>query len=278
MTSPRGISVKQGGVWKEVKMTYFNSGGLWNPVEKGYVRRNGAWSQFFPSEGQEIFSTPATSGWTVPAGITSITVTVVAGGGGGGGSGTQYGPGGGGGGGGAGGAIFNATMPVLAGELLRITVGDGGQGAQEVSATSPAQVGEDGTTSSVTALFSSITAYGGKGGAGPTIGSILPGSSSVEEIAYNINGGAGGVGGNVALAGNATIGPEIPAIYSGQDGTDGISKSETTTGGAPGSRSPLGAGPIPYGQGGFGANSTVITSTSRPSAPRGNPGIVIINW
>ena len=273
----RGIFVKQSGTWKEVKQSYVKLGGVWQPIEKGYVKRNGQWSQYYPDQGQEIFATVGPTGWLVPAGVNSVVVTVVAGGGGGGGSGTQYGPGGGGGGGGAGGAVFEAVMTVSPDEVLAITVGDGGKGAPEVSRTTAAVNGENGGTSSVIGNLGSIVAIGGTGGSGPALSAILGSSTSVQNIVYSLAGGAGGAGGNVSLNGNAQVGTDTPLVFSGQAGTGTATDQITSVGGAPGSRI-LSGSPLPYGNGGLGANSTSLTAATRPAAQNGNPGLVIINW
>nr|BFF04770.1 hypothetical protein GCM10020241_64450 [Streptoalloteichus tenebrarius] len=76
----------------------------------------------------QVFATPGAVKFTVPAGITLVTVHVVGAGGGGGGSGWGTfpvpGPAGGGGGGGA---NATCTLIVAPGNVLNITVGAGGE-------------------------------------------------------------------------------------------------------------------------------------------------------
>ncbi|MFD7579678.1 hypothetical protein ACFV61_14850, partial [Kitasatospora sp. NPDC059817] len=94
------------------------------------------------------FTTDAT--FTVPDGVTGITVTLVAagagGGGGGGGGGTglfKSGGGGGAGGGGGGGARVACTLAVTPGDVLTLTVGSGGAGAPGAACGAEADPGFD---------------------------------------------------------------------------------------------------------------------------------------
>ena len=100
-----------------------------------------------------IFTTPGTTSWTCPTGVTSVEVLVVAGGGGG--AGTEDGTCGSGGGG-AGGYRTATGLSVTPGQSYTVTVGSGGAGG-------PASYGTQGADG-VNSVFSSITSEGGGGG------------------------------------------------------------------------------------------------------------------
>jgi len=133
--------------------------------------------------------------WTVPQGVTSISVTVV-GGGGGGGGGTEKGNGYGGGGGG-GGAVSYGTLAVSPGNVVSISVGSGGNGAGQ-SNLSPGG-GDNGGGSSISCPGGSVSAGGGKaggrwgGGAGGSGGSAGSGGGTGGG---DHDSGSGGKGGN----------------------------------------------------------------------------------
>lgn len=115
----------------------------------------------------QVFSSPGTTNFTVPAGVTKLLIEV-RGGGGGGGKGNAGGGavGQGGSGGGYGMGIFAVTP----GSVHAVTVGAGGLGASGGTCT----VGGSGGSSSVGALISA-TGGGGGGGCGS---SSTPGSST----------------------------------------------------------------------------------------------------
>ena len=130
--------------------------------------------------GSRTFTSSGT--FTVPYGVTSVTVFCVGGGGGGGhGSATHIYSGvsniqthdGSGGGGGGGGRCNRGTLSVTAGQTIIVTVGAGG--------------GSGGTGGTTT--FSSISASGGSPGAA--------GQSGNKNINYGGSGGSGGSGGGV---------------------------------------------------------------------------------
>jgi hypothetical protein len=114
------------------------------------------------------FSTPGTSTWTVPAGVTSITVQAWgAGGGGSKGFSSLKGTGGGGGG------FAQAVIAVTPGTVINVTVGAGGAGANA------AGNGGAGGNSTVSFSTNTLTAFGGGGG-----------------ISTNAPSGTGGAGGS----------------------------------------------------------------------------------
>jgi hypothetical protein len=117
--------------------------------------------------------------WTVPSGVTRITIELwgAGGGGAGGASGPiSSGPGGGGGGGGSG-AYVRTSVGVKQGEQYTIRIGGGGQGGRGQS-NDVAMSGDDGEDTVV--LQGSqvvVTARGGGGGKAPKPGSFSGGAS-----------------------------------------------------------------------------------------------------
>lgn len=105
---------------------------------------------------------PGSRNWTVPAGVTSVTVHVV-GGGGGGGTAQEVLNGGAGGGGGSGG-YGASTFSVTPGDNLGINVGGGGGGGQTSGRGSVAN-GGGGGSSNIT-RNGAVMAYGNGGGGG----------------------------------------------------------------------------------------------------------------
>jgi len=164
----------------------------------------GVWGQT-----TQTFSTPGTSNFTVPAGVTSITVECWGAGGGGGGSNSN----GAGGSGGGGGGYATSVFSVSPGDIVSYTVGAGGTAGI-------ANIGDGGNGGSSSVL--GMTANGGTGGirnAG-TVGSGGIASGGTTNTTGNnggaggasggnggagANGGAGGTGGTNAVGGNGTI-------------------------------------------------------------------------
>jgi len=156
----------------------------------------------------------APNSWTVPAGVTSITVQAWGAGGAGGGS-TSNGNGGSGGGGGA---YASRTITVTPGSTINYTIGAGGIGSNG-----------NGTAGGDTTL----NALNARGGAGGTA-----------------NSGAGGVGG-IATGGVPTNTDGLPGgAGGGNPGGDGGDSGNGGTGGAGGSNSAGGVGNPPGGGGG----------------------------
>ncbi len=114
---------------------------------------------------EQVFT--QSSVWTVPTGVTQISVTLIGGGGGGQAGWGNYGGFGGAGAGGKAGALVATTITVTPGQVLTITVGSGGVGGstEYVCDTCPdGAPGNDGGSSDI-AGFSTTTAAGGQGGA-----------------------------------------------------------------------------------------------------------------
>ncbi len=143
-----------------------------------------------------IFTTPGTSSWTVPSGVTSVTVSLWGAGGGSGGNGYTSG-----GGGGGGGAYASKVLSVTPGQSISYTVGTGGGAGGYVGFPIFGQsVGTTGGASTC----SSVTAGGGLGG-GDGVGGA-GGSASGGDV--NISGQSGFYGGSPfnddgGLAGNS---------------------------------------------------------------------------
>jgi hypothetical protein len=182
------------------------------------------------------FTTPGTFNWTVPAGVTQITVEAWGAGGAGGGSNNYTSCKGAGGAGGGGGAYAaNSTVSVTPGQNLTIVVGAGGIGVYGAD-------GNDGGHSFVgndtNPAHAFVLAAGGSGGTANIAGGQPPG-------------GAGGraedsVGQTRIAGGNGTDGDSGGLVYSGDggdgaygggsggDGFDGAENKNGYPGGAPG--------------------------------------------
>ncbi len=172
--------------------------------------------------------------FTVPAGVTSVTVEAWGGGGAGGGCTTLTRSTGGGG---AGGSYTKTTLvAVTSGATISVTVGAGGIGV------SGANGGIGGT--STFASTSPVSAIGGTGGNANGTLTPLNGLGANTTIGSTYNGGAGGVG-------DATSGT------SGTSGGGGGGAGSTSSGSAPTTGINAGIG----GTGG-GGNGAIGTATS----------------
>lgn len=194
-------------------------------------------------------TTPYTSSttWTVPAGVTCITVELWgAGGGSGGAKGNTYVDGfgntvayGAGAGGGGGGAFSKTqTITVTPGQVITITVGTGGS-----AGTTSATNGGNGGTSSVLVGSTTYQALGGSGGAGRnsttsngvgaggnggvaetngTLYSIMRkggnGAAGIVNGSFNFGGSGGGAGGSTSDGGNAAAAVSPSASVVGASG------------------------------------------------------------
>lgn len=173
----------------------------------------GSVSQTAPTitTGVANFTTPGTYTWIVPAGITSVSVTVIGGGGGGGLGRTGQDEAGetvlfGGGGGGGGGVTFANNVPVTPGSSITVTVGRGGSGSVTFSP------GDQGTNSS----FLAYIAGGGGGGYAADFNSGGAGG--------NAGGAGGGKGGNGSGRNGGTGGSTLASPY-GTGGAGGRSNA-----------------------------------------------------
>lgn len=103
--------------------------------------------------------------WTVPSGVTSITILAVGGGGGGGGASVGKGEEAyRAGNGGNGGSIVITTATVVGGDTISVTIGSGGSGSPGVGG------GTGGTTTVVKNSFVTLASAGGGAGGGTSGG------------------------------------------------------------------------------------------------------------
>ena len=172
------------------------------------------------------YTTPGTTSFTVPSGVSSITVYTWGAGGGSGGvtSGNDFASGGGGGG-----AFSGQTNIAVTGgvTMVTVTVGAGG-----VAGLNTGTSGGTGGSSSVTVGSTTYTANGGGGGGGAT----------------STTAGTAGTG--------AAAGSGYTTEFGGGNGTVGVRNSNKEVGGAGGG----GAGNA--GAGGNGISGTAGTNTT----------------
>jgi hypothetical protein len=171
---------------------------------------------------QTTVNTAGAGTFTVPAGVSTVTIQLWGSGGSGGGCSTSGNSGSGGGGG----AYTSKTIAVAAGDIITYTVGAG---------ATPGAAGSNGnngnaTTANHTPTATAMTANGGSRGnansiAGGTGGTASGGTSSISGA----NGGAGGAntGGNGGNGGNA-------AGTGGNGGTNANGTAGTAPGGGGG--------------------------------------------
>ena len=75
------IYVKNSGVWSPVLLAKIKNAGSWVNPSKIYVKNSGSWVQVYPeSSTPTIYSTAGTFTYTVPLGITSLSVALTGGG------------------------------------------------------------------------------------------------------------------------------------------------------------------------------------------------------
>ncbi|MDR6843821.1 T9SS sorting signal type C domain-containing protein [Flavobacterium granuli] len=152
-------------------------------------------------------TTPGASTWTVPCGVTSLTVEAW-GGGGAGGAATII-PSGGSGGGGGGYSSYVVT--VTSGQIINYTIGSGAAGG----------IGNGGNGGTTTIL--ALTANGGDGG-GQNMGTVGAGGASTGGTT-NTTGGNGTLGTTTTgqAGGNSTVaGTGGPAVIAESNGNNGI--------------------------------------------------------
>jgi hypothetical protein len=143
---------------------------------------------------QEVSIDFTSSGtWTVPAGVTQITVEAWGAGGGGGGSNSNNSGGSGGGGGG----YSMKTFTVTQNQSISFTVGTGGSGGAENGGNG----GNGGDTSILGVVANGGTGGGANGGTSGTGGSASGGDIIVNGANGGVGGNTGGNGGNGANGG-----------------------------------------------------------------------------
>ena len=187
--------------------------------------------------------------WTVPPGVTSVTVEMW---GGGGGGGYKYTPvsNAGRGGGGGGGGYSRATLTVTPGSIA-YSVGDGGNGGD---ATTPANATAGGNTT-----FGSVATANGGGAGANKVDANVPTAGSAG-IGGTANGGAGQAGSTSNNQGGAGGGA---GGWTGSAGQDGAAGGSVTTG-----VGGIGGGTTPS-KGGDGANAASGTAGALGGSPGG---------
>ncbi len=205
------------------------------------------------------FTTPGPYTWTVPPGITSVSVVATGGGGGGAGlAGT--GPGGAGGAG----AVVTSTLSVTPGQVLNLVVGGGGQAGTNGTVVNSGACGAGGGGGGSTNIDAGssdqiIAGGGGAGGGCNTAG------------AGGIAGGTGGAGGNGGGLGGSAGGGGGSGGIGGAAGPGGVSGSNGN-GGPGGTGGSNGGTLIPGGSGGSGVGSGAGASNPLGSAVNGGGG------
>ena len=174
----------------------------------------------------------ASGSWTVPAGVTSVTVEIWGAGGGGGGSNTNAA----GGSGGGSGAYVSKTMTVTPLTNYTFTIGTGGAGGAAGSAT-----GGNGGDSTIN-FGGLMTAGGGNGGA-RNAGAVGTGGAA--------SGGTTNTNGNSGIAGGASggNGGNAPNGGTGGTGSTNAAGNPGNTPGAGGGGGERGGGNQPGGNG-----------------------------
>ena len=169
----------------------------------------------------KVITTPGAGTWTVPSGVTSITVECWGGGGAGGGglwvSGTKAAFGGGG----SGGGYAKTVLSVVPGTTYDIYVGEGGMG---IAPTVNDEIAPNGVATIFNTAATTVKANGGIGGTSKIVyvadatnvtgaGGIFISDGQVGTTTYN--------GGNGATATTSVTGGGGSSAGTGSDGTNG---------------------------------------------------------
>lgn len=242
-------------------------------------------TNLFAQGSNQAFTSLSNSGntnWTVPAGVTQITVACWGGGGAGGGATGNPSAGGGG----AGGAYSRRVLTVVPGTVYNVHVGAGGTGG-----TGAGGNGDNswlGTSTNVNSAL--VLAQGGAGGAAATANNTSAGgalgsfSSSIGTIirkggnggtgASGTSSGGGGESGGISDNGNnGGVSNGGAGLFDGGNGGDGGGSNSNGSDGA--ARDVSGTVNTPGGGGGGGGRAN--SSTDR-SGGDGAKGEVRIYW
>jgi hypothetical protein len=199
------------------------------------------------------FSTPGTTTYVVPAGVTSVTIKAWGAGGGGGGASADRAGGAGGGGG-----YSSSTIAVTPGESLSVRIGGGGgggtgNGSGTNSGNGGGGGGYSGVYRSATALIVAAGGGGGGGGNGDTAstarqpGSVGGPGGGTTGVAGSGNGTTTGGGGGTQSAGGGggiASGASGASLTGGAGGSNGANQvNGGTTGGGNGGTQQNGGGP-----------------------------------
>ena len=230
---------------------------------------NRAWSGTFGATssvvtGQQLFTTPGTTSWTVPQGVTSVSVVAI-------GAGGASGSGAGGGGGAGGGLGWRNNITVTPGQAYDVKVGAGGVGLTNAGATPGASGGNSW-------FINPSTLMGDGGQTHPTAGNAGDGGQGGGFDAPGGGGGNGGNGGNGG-ASNTGGGGGGAGGYSGNGGngaSDAGSTATAGTGGAGGGGATIVQGNNQAGGGGgvgvFGESTSGAAGIASNNAQGGQGG------
>lgn len=212
--------------------------------------------------GQQIY-TSGSGSFTVPAGVTSLSVKVIGGGCGGCSGNAARVPGGGGGG------CAVKTLSVTPGDSISYAVGAGGPGDFGNTHSTP------GGTSYFGDMFTGVIGYGGGGGSPGPSSDIVGAGGSASGGDYNYTGGSGGHGTSSTLAGGG--GSSAGPTSNGADGSGALGGTAPLgggNGGAGGSGS-MAAGAAGVAPGGGGGGNTLNDFSTSNS---GANGMIQIDW
>lgn len=246
------------GTWRLVQRPFVKVAGVgatgatgstpasWKPVKKIFVKDTDTnWKQVFGNSGTITYTAPATAvgnqfwntpgdyQFTVPAGLSSVTLNMI-GGGGNGAANTDYAPGAGGGSA----AYFSGvTVPVTAGQIINYSVGAAGA----TNLINPNQF--DGSPSK----FGALIAGGGKGGHWrgthtPNPSDELGGEAGIATGTGGVNGTAGNTGGRYGGNGNGGSSPYGTGGLGTSSGAGGAASGYGAGGGGGGNNSGQGPG------------------------------------
>lgn len=224
-----------------------------------YFCTSGGWIKGLPSgnsnSGSQIFNTLGNSTFTVPAGVSSITIKAWGGGGGGGAYATslRYGRSGGGG------AFAKSTLAVTTGQQFVVIVGGGGGGG--ISKGGGGSGGTGGSGLSGNGTGAGGNGGSGNGGGGGGGGSFFALSNGTIIVAAGGGGGGGGASSSTSIEGG----------YGGGGGAQGQS-GLNEPGGSPGAQSSHDGATSSSGDGGGGGGGGGYTGGGSGSSSVGGTG------
>lgn len=220
------------------------------------------------TSGSLSFSTNGT--WTVPQGVTSITVTATGGGGGGGGA--DGGAAGGFPNGGYPGSRVTAKIPVVAGQIIKTVIGFGGAGGQGRATSAAPGAGGAGYSAGGRGGYSGPQGTSGAGGGGGGSTALLV-NGVVVLVAAGGGGASGSGNGNYGIGATGSYNSTSAGAIGGDKTGDGGG------GGGGGAGYPLGGAGGPVRAGDLGAYSGTTGQSLVPpggtSTSAGNGGYYI---
>ena len=170
--------------------------------------------------GQAVYNVAGTYPFTVPAGVTSLSVAAFGGGGPGGAGNSSTGGAEFGGGGGGGGEYASGSIAVTPGNNYSVITGSGATGGNSQVAGDSANVTAHGGTAGAAATTLASGA-GGAGGTGSTNTTHYSGGAGAAGTAGTYGGGGGSSGGTGQAGANATTAAGAPAPPGGGPGGAG---------------------------------------------------------